>query len=165
MSYRSNIAILVFVLALLIATTIGADEKAKYSVNLATNDTLGTYLVNQTGFTLYYFAEDSSGSGISNCYGSCAEIWSPFYAEKLTAANGLNAADFTSQFRSDGRKQTSFKGWPLYFYTKDTKPGDIFGQRVNKLWFAINPDSPEFKKSSYQPTGYYPSGYSSSGGY
>ena len=166
MSFKSKLTMSVLMLALLAAVGMAVDEMGDYSINLATNDTLGTYLVNQTGFTLYYFMNDASGNGISNCNGKCAELWPPFYAESKTVANGLSAADFTSELRADGRKQTSYKGWPLYLYSKDSEPNDAYGQGFNKLWFVVNPNSTQFKLQNLpkQPS-YTQSGYSSSGGY
>ncbi len=165
MSSRFELTISVLALALLMIAATAAEETGKYSVNLATNDTLGTYLVNSTGFTLYYFANDASGNGVSNCIGTCSEIWLPFYAEKLTVANGLNAKDFTSQYRADDKMQTSYKGWPLYLYSKDSEPNDVYGQGINNLWFVVNPNASMFKQPSNQQPSYPQSGYSSSGGY
>ena len=159
------------VLALAFLTTASmAAETGKYSINLASNDTLGTYLVNQTGFTLYYFMNDAPGNGVSSCRGKCAEIWTPFYAETLAVANGLNAADFTSELRADGKKQTAYKGWPLYFYSKDTEPNDAYGQGFNKVWFVASLNSSQFKQPipqypSAPQSGYLPYGGSSSGEY
>jgi len=119
----------------------------KYSINLATNDIFGTYLVNQTGFTLYYFMNDAPANGISNCNGKCAEIWPPFYAETLTVPDGLKAENFASQLRGDGKEQTAYKGWPLYFYYKDIEPKDAYGQGFNKVWSVVNPGSSQFKQS------------------
>jgi hypothetical protein len=53
----------------------------------------------------------------------------------------LNAADFSSITRSDGKEQTTFKGWPLYYYAKDRKPGDSLGEGENGMWFVVNPFS------------------------
>jgi predicted lipoprotein with Yx(FWY)xxD motif len=139
----------VFILALVFLTAMGMaiEEMGKYSINLSTNDTLGTFLVNETGFTLYYFMNDAPGNGISNCSGKCAEIWPPFYAEILTVPDGLNADDFASQLRGDGKEQTAYKGWPLYFYYKDIEPKDAYGQGLNKIWFVVNPSSSQFNQS------------------
>jgi predicted lipoprotein with Yx(FWY)xxD motif len=142
LSFKSKIAIFVSALAFLTIASMAAEQMSKYSVNLATNGTLGTYLVNQTGFTLYYNIKDASGNVTqSNCYGKCSEVWPPFYVENLTVAPGLNAADFTTQFRQDGRKQIAFKGWPLHFYFQDTKPKIAHGQAFNNVWFVVNPDT------------------------
>lgn len=149
LSFESKITVFVLALALLTNAGSAVEEMGKYSINLATSDTLGTYLVNQTGFTLYYFMNDAPGDGISNCSGKCAEIWPPFYPEPLTVPSDLNATDFTSQIREDGKWQTAYRGWPLYLYSKDTEPKDVYGQGFNKLWFVVNPGSPQFMQSSY----------------
>jgi len=44
---------------MLAGAAVAAEKMNEYSVNLATNNTLGSYLVNQTGFTLYYFNNDA----------------------------------------------------------------------------------------------------------
>ena len=165
LSFRSKITMLVLALAILTTLAASVEEMGKYSINLATNDTLGTYLVNQTGFTLYYFMNGAPGNGISSCSGKCAALWPAFYAETLTVPNGLNAADFTSQLRGDGKKQTAYKGWPLYLYSKDTEPKDAYGQGFNKVWFVVNPTSSPFKKPTPQQPSYPQSGYSSGGSY
>jgi predicted lipoprotein with Yx(FWY)xxD motif len=123
---------------LLAGMAIAVDEMNEYTINLATNDTLGSYLVNETGFTLYYFAKDAPGNGTSTCYGKCMEAWPPFYAENITAPESLNASEFTDATRTDGKEQTAYRGWPIYFYFKDTTAGDVFGQNVNDVWFVVN---------------------------
>ena len=163
---KPKLAVLVLALAFLPVASMAAGEMGRYSVNLATNDTLGTYLVNQTGFSLYYFMKDAPGNGTSNCIGKCSEIWPPFYAETLTVAEGLKATDFTIINRTDGIKQIAFKGWPLYLYSMDTKPNVANGQGFNKLWSVVNPTASTFKQpipaNFMQPAG---QAQSSTGGY
>jgi predicted lipoprotein with Yx(FWY)xxD motif len=125
--------------SLLVSAAVAAEETGIYTVNVATNETLGNYLVNETGFALYYFTKDAPGNGSSTCYGKCMEIWPPFYAEKISVPENLNASDFTAALRTDGKEQTAYKGWPLYLYYKDTEPEDVYGQGVNNVWFVINP--------------------------
>lgn len=98
-----------------------------------------THLLNETGFALYYFANDAPGNGISACSGSCANIWPPFYIKNVTVPTGLNATDFTTVIRKDGMSQTAFKNWPLYQYSKDMKPGDVDGNGFKGIWFVVNP--------------------------
>ncbi len=126
-------------LVLAAAMLMTAAMAQEYTVDVASNETLGTYLVNETGFTLYYFANDAPGNGTSTCYGECARLWPIFYAENITVPEGLNVTDFEAIEREDGTMQTAFKGWPLYFYYLDMKEGDVFGQGVRDVWFVINP--------------------------
>ncbi len=135
---NNKLAFLVFAAAMLVTTAL-AEMADNYTVDIASNETLGTYLVNETGFSLYYFANDAPGNGTSTCYGECARLWPPFYAENITVPEGLNETDFTVAAREDGAMQTAYKGWPLYFYYLDTKEGDVFGQGVRDVWFVVNP--------------------------
>jgi predicted lipoprotein with Yx(FWY)xxD motif len=134
--YKLGLSVLVVAM---LATAAVAGVSNNYTINTATNKALGTYLVNQTGFTLYYFANDKLGNGTSTCSGSCATIWHPFYAKNVTVPTGLNATDFTSVMRKDKMNQTSFKGWPLYIFSSDMKPGDVKGQGFKDIWFVIDP--------------------------
>jgi len=134
-------------------TAVMAAEMDLQSVNIAANSTLGTYLVNQTSFTLYYLTKDAPGNGTSSCYGECSALWPPFYAENLTVAPGLKTADFTVIERTDGSKQIAYKGWPLYLYSRDEKPKEAAGEGINKIWFVVSPASTPF--SSPEPTDFW----------
>lgn len=140
MSVESKLSILVLVAALLGTVAMAAEETGRYTVNISTNATLGKYLVNETGFTLYYFTKDAPGNGTSTCYGNCSKLWPPFYAENITVPEGLDAKDFTAVNRTDGEEQIAYKGWPLYFWYKDMKAGDTLGQGVGKIWYVVNPE-------------------------
>lgn len=99
-----------------------------YSVNLATAPGIGSYLVNGTGFTLYFLVKDP-GNGSSTCYGGCLTFWPAFYAgSKLTLPPSLKAGDFGVASRTDGKVQTTYEGHPLYYFAKDTKPGEVSGE-------------------------------------
>ena len=41
--------------------------------------------------------------------------------------------------REDGKKQTTFRGYPLYYWAGDKAPGDTKGQGVNNVWYVIDP--------------------------
>jgi predicted lipoprotein with Yx(FWY)xxD motif len=41
--------------------------------------------------------------------------------------------------RTDGTKQYTYKGMPLYFYSKDTKPEDVTGDGVGGVWHLVKP--------------------------
>ena len=138
MSYVHKIG-LAFLAALIISmVSIPALSEENYSVKLAADKFLGDYLVNQSGFTLYYFSDDREANGASSSYDDCASIWRPFFAGDIIVPNTLSSADFSTITRSDGSSQTTFKGWPLYLYSRDREAGDAFGDgREDGLWHVI----------------------------
>jgi len=139
MSFEYKLCIFVLSIAFLATAAVAAEGMGEYAVNLTTNATLGTYLVNQTGFTLYYFMNDAPGNGTSQCSDGCAKIWMPFYAKNITVPASLNAKDFTVMKRTDGMMQVAYKGWPLYLYQNDKTPGMALGQGFKGIWFVVNP--------------------------
>lgn len=50
-----------------------------------------------------------------------------------------------------------------YFYSKDTKPNDAYGQGFNKVRFVVNPSASQFMKLESTQSGYSSSGVNSSG--
>ena len=80
-------------------------------------------LVGPSGMTLYTFAKDTAGGGTSACNGQCAANW-PALGVAPTA-KPLGA--YTIIVREDGKKQWAYKGWPLYYWSKDAKAGDKTG--------------------------------------
>jgi predicted lipoprotein with Yx(FWY)xxD motif len=101
------------------------------------NNNLGSYLVDGSGMTLYSFRADSPGE--SACYGDCLNNWVPFYTENIDTSGKMNTYDFTTINREDGNLQTAYKGQPLYLYRGDSRPGDVNGQGLNKMWFIVSP--------------------------
>jgi len=121
------------------ATTAIPTTPAPDTVKTA-DTTLGKILVDADGMTLYYFANDIPASGASTCYGQCEVAWPIFSVDTVTVSSPLLASDFSSITRTDGTKQTTYRGWPLYYWQADTKPGDVTGENVNKIWFVVKPD-------------------------
>ncbi|MDE1856883.1 MAG: hypothetical protein KGH98_02235 [Candidatus Micrarchaeota archaeon] len=106
-------------------------SQAKDTVTLETSSTLGTYLANASGFTLYTYSSDVQNSGKSNCNGGCASAWPPFYTASLVLPSGLSASSFTTIMRNDGTKQLAYNGWPLYLFGGDGAAGQTNGQNVS----------------------------------
>ena len=98
----------------------------------------GTVMTGAGGKTLYFFAPDVDGN--ANCTGGCVSTWPVFYTETPSLGTGLNVADFAVITRSDGSRQTTFKGWPLYYYQNDAKAGDANGENVNSVWMVAKPN-------------------------
>jgi len=92
-------------------------------------------LVGPNGMTLYTFDKDAAGSGKSVCNGPCATNWPPLAA----AASDADSGDHSVITRDDGSKQWAVKGKPVYYWVKDSKPGDKTGDGVNKVWQTAKP--------------------------
>ncbi|HEX7889229.1 MAG TPA: hypothetical protein VF522_07730 [Ramlibacter sp.] len=91
--------------------------------------------VGSNGMTLYTFDRDTMGSGKSVCNGQCATAWPPLMASASDSASG----DWTIVVRDDGARQWAYKGKPVYFWQRDTKPGDRTGDGVNNVWRLARP--------------------------
>jgi predicted lipoprotein with Yx(FWY)xxD motif len=127
--------------ALAILTITAMAEPGDYTVNISSNKFLGDFLVNQSGYTLYYFQNDSQLVADSACYGECAELWHPFYVARLILPESLMRVDFDDITRADGSRQTTFRDWPLYLYAKDTMPGDARGNDIDGTWHIVIPEN------------------------
>jgi predicted lipoprotein with Yx(FWY)xxD motif len=138
LSGKYGIVISFFALCFLSSLAL-AENPENYTINVSTNKFLGTYLVNQSGFTLYYFSDDAKGEGGSTCYGECSALWPPFFAETVKLPESLKPLDFATITRTDGQKQTTFKGWPLHLYSRDREAGDTFGSEAKNLWHVVDP--------------------------
>ena len=108
-----------------------------HTVKKATKDGVGSYLVDAKGMTLYWFKKDSPGK--SACAGPCVEKWPIYFRDAVAAGEGTKPEDFGTITREDGKKQTTFRGYPLYYWVGDKAKGDTSGQGVNNVWYVIDP--------------------------
>lgn len=136
-----NYSLVIILMALSVLSITVSAWAEDYTITTSSNKFLGTYLVNQSGFTLYYTQNDSAANSASTCYGECAALWPPFYAQDLSLPDNLRSIDFGVITRTDGSKQTTFKGWPLYYYGKDRDHGDTWGEGIDGVWHVIDPDN------------------------
>ena len=93
-------------------------------------------LTNSAGFTVYWFAPDTSTT--SKCTGSCATYWPPVKGP-ATAGSGVSGTLGTIT-RPDGTTQATYDGHPLYTYAADTAPGQNKGNGLNAsggLWHEV----------------------------
>jgi predicted lipoprotein with Yx(FWY)xxD motif len=110
-----------------------------YTVTTMNKAGIGDYLVDGKGMTLYYFTRDTAGK--SNATAPVIANWPIFYAANVVIPSNLNASDFGSITGFNGQIQTTYKGWPLYYYIKDQAPADTLGQGIGGVWYVINPQS------------------------
>jgi predicted lipoprotein with Yx(FWY)xxD motif len=121
------------------STSAGAAASAGSSSGTAVDSTTisGTaVLTNSKGFTLYWYAPDTSTT--SKCTGSCATYWPPVTGP-VTAGSGVTGTLGTIT-RADGTVQATYDGHPLYTYAGDSAPGQAKGNGLNVsggLWYEM----------------------------
>ena len=92
------------------------------------SDTLGIVLVGVSEETLYVFDGDVNKD--AEVCGATPCDWQPLGAPQLASSVG----DFNFIVRDDGIRQWTYKGLPLYTYSKDYAPGDAFGMGMHENW-------------------------------
>jgi len=134
---RSIKKLITGILAGVVSVLFCASMVTAASVEIKAKDGIGSYLTDEKGMTLYLFKKDVAGK--SACAGACVEKWPLFAVETVTVPEGVKDTDFGTILREDGKKQTTYKGLPLYYYFKDVKPGDTEGQGVYDVWHVVAP--------------------------
>lgn len=128
------------------ASASASSTQAGAAVDLKTaSSSAGSIVVDAKGMSLYFFTKDTKDSGTSACTGSCLVQWPP-----LTTTSGSPAGEgVTGKLGTistpDGKKQVTLNGMPLYYFAKDTKPGDILGQGVGGVWYLSDPSGAMIK--------------------
>jgi predicted lipoprotein with Yx(FWY)xxD motif len=108
------------------------------TLTVSQTDKLGQFLVDDKGMTLYLYTKDTPNT--SNCYDQCTVTWPPLLTNGAPVSGvGLDASLLGMTTRKDGTVQVTYKGWPLYHWFRDLKPGDTNGQWVGGTWFVISP--------------------------
>jgi predicted lipoprotein with Yx(FWY)xxD motif len=101
---------------------------------------IGFYLVNGTGWTLYFRTTDKPYNGTSTCTSTgCMANWPAFYTSKLTLPPGLNASSFGTITLASGSKQLTYDGYPLYYWHTDTQAGQTNGQGIGNFYACTVP--------------------------
>lgn len=115
----------------------GPDDEENY-LQVTSTQSHGDILTDAEGNALYFFSPDVRGE--SKCEGNCLANWPVFFSEEVETGNGLEVSDVSTITRGDGSSQTTFLGWPLYYFAGDNQPGDINGDGANGVWFVAKPD-------------------------
>lgn len=106
----------------------GAGTAANSSSNAVKTTSMGgaKVLTTAKGFTVYWFVIDPKNK--SKCYGSCSKYWP--IVKGPVSASGVSGT-FGTITRTDGTKQATWNGHPLYTYVGDTAPGQAKGNGLN----------------------------------
>lgn len=123
------------------AVLLSSAAMAQTTTQIAVSNSseLGSLIVGGEQRTLYLFLPDNASS--STCYDACATAWPPFLLQgDLLVQEGVDVSLLGTSERSDGTRQLTFAGWPLYGYAGDDAVGAALGHGLNDVWFAVAPD-------------------------
>jgi predicted lipoprotein with Yx(FWY)xxD motif len=137
------LAILVFVAATFAAGSgVARASSAAQATLTARSSQYGSILFDGRGHALYAFTRDRRG-GSSRCYGACARKWPVYFAKtRLVAGKGVKRSLIGTIRRRDGRRQITYNGRPLYYYSGDKSPGQVLCQNVPEFggtWLVVRP--------------------------
>jgi predicted lipoprotein with Yx(FWY)xxD motif len=120
-----------------------ASSGSAVTIRARTLPSLGTVLVNGSGYTLYMFEPD--GHHRVTCTKLCAATWPPLKmspGERVIAGPGIRAGLLGSDPDPSGGRVVTYHGWPLYTYASDVQPGWDNGQDINLnggYWYVMRP--------------------------
>lgn len=99
---------------------------------------LGAILADGNGRTVYLFTPDKTNKSV--CTGPCTADWPPLASTGApTVGDGVDSSLVKTFKRPDGSVQVSYAGHPLYTFSEDGGAGDVNGQSVGGVWFAVQP--------------------------
>ena len=114
-----------------------SEASAEATVAAAESD-LGEIVVDADGRTLYVFLADESSE--STCYDECEDNWPPLTVDgEPVAGEGIDGSMLATSERTDGSTQVTLDGHTLYLFGGDQAAGDVNGQGVGDVWFAVSP--------------------------
>jgi predicted lipoprotein with Yx(FWY)xxD motif len=127
----------------------GASASGGGTVITTASSSAGTFLTNGSGRAVYLWVKDTGDA--STCTGACAGAWPPVTATgTVTAAGSAKASDLGTITRSDGTKQVTYDGHPLYYFSGDSGPGTASGQGSDGFgakWWLVAPSGSDVTAS------------------
>jgi predicted lipoprotein with Yx(FWY)xxD motif len=109
-----------------------------------------SFLTDGAGRSLYLWVPDSST--MSTCSGACATAWPPLTAKGTpTGGAGVTASDLGTISRSDGSKQVTYAGHPLYYFAGDKAAGQTNGEGSDGFgapWYLVAPSGQQITSLS-----------------
>jgi predicted lipoprotein with Yx(FWY)xxD motif len=118
-----------------------ATGSAAATVITTASSSAGTFLTNGSGRAVYLWTKDTGGT--SACTGACAGAWPPVTTTGTATASGsAKSSELGTITRSDGTKQVTYDGHPLYYFSGDSGPGTATGQGNDGFgakWWLVAP--------------------------
>jgi predicted lipoprotein with Yx(FWY)xxD motif len=103
------------------------------TVMIVQKSKLGYVLAEANGQVVYTYAHDTK-NGTPTCTGSCSDTWAPVTGVPKTALGETFPGTFGLVARSDGSKQMTYNGYPLYTF-KGAFP--LTTHTVAGLWSVV----------------------------
>jgi predicted lipoprotein with Yx(FWY)xxD motif len=164
MNKASSAAAVAVIAALAVAGPVRAAEEL-----IVVEAGFGSYLADADGRAVYLFTADSQGEAEarqrtgeplwpelvngreivqqraqSTCYDDCAAAWPPVVAPTApVAGDQVEAEQVELLQRRDAQAQVTYAGWPLYYFVRDSAPGDVSGHGIASFggsWHLVSPD-------------------------
>jgi len=112
---------------------------SQYTYTVAFSESLGSFLVDGHGRTIYYNTNDLPYNTLPSCDGDCLGEFPFVPTGTVHVPPTLNNSDFGLVLRAEDEWQVTYKGIPLYYFTNDTKPGDTYGEGHMGMWHVVPP--------------------------
>jgi len=128
------------IVLLMAAAPVGATTRHAPGAEIKIEQTRsGPVLADGSGRTLYVYVEDLLTREPSACVGDCANDWPPaLVSGKVAPVRGV-AGHIGTIRRRDGLHQLTLDGRPLYTFAGDHSSGELRGNGVGNIWWAMTP--------------------------
>jgi predicted lipoprotein with Yx(FWY)xxD motif len=131
------------------STSSAPTSSGAASVVSTKTTSLGTFLVDGQGRTLYLWVADQGST--STCSGPCAQAWPPLTTTGAPkASGGVKSSLLGTVKRADGTREVTYAGHPLYTFTGDTQAGQTTGQGSDGFgapWWVVSTAGKALEKS------------------
>ncbi len=117
------------------STTSGASDSTSTTLQLVSTP-LGKVVADSAGKVLYLYVPDGTAT-VSTVPAGVLTLWPPVQATGVpTLGPGLTAKSSTGA-QPNGQQWVLYNGHLLYGYNGDTKAGDVNGNAIGNVWYAV----------------------------
>jgi predicted lipoprotein with Yx(FWY)xxD motif len=139
---KTHVMLVLLILGCIWAGVTSAQSAA--TVSVVNHPALGDILVGPKGMTLYILSKESANA--IACVEDCALNWLPLIVTRtdvvvagLEASNRAQVNTATRSSEGKSQLQVSYKGQPLYSWSRDKVPGDVTGDGIGGIWSVARP--------------------------